>query len=366
MAGIRVVGTGLIGSVLPLAWNHSEPYRVARQIQRGALNVPSPSKFDERFCQFDLDAIRGIYRSDPHLFCGLVGVKSTGKTMTLKHLASQEKNCVFLDFDPEQHLDLNEVLWARLKDSVVTLPWFLDHLRFNSQRSSRRRIEDVFQRVSEQTSEKVTVVIDVTVSNERKGVSLTRPEIPKLFNVKSFTRQIKHFVADSESMRCVFSASEGLMFQAESTHESRLRLFLAKELPLDLAVKFVEQEEKRNKKEVSSKEELDAFLASFPRQFSELKAFAREKDRQRFVQESFAKEVEKIKEARKGSGTDGVLQVALSRPVLFDDFTNLEFSKEQFLRLYVETNILQLRADGGYEIQFDVTKKAIESLLPKK
>ena len=148
------------------------------------------------------------------------------------------------------------------------------------------------------------------------------------------------------------------MFQAES----RLRLFLAKELPLDLAVKFVEQEEKRTKKEVSSKEELDAFLASFPRQFSESKAFAREKDRQRFVQESFAKEVEKIK----GSGTDGVLQVALSRPVLFDDFTNLEFSKEQFLRLYVETNILQLRADGGYEIQFDVTKKAIESLLPKK
>jgi hypothetical protein len=44
--------------------------------------------------------------------------------------------------------DLNKVFLARLQDSVITLPWFLDKLRFNSNRSARARVEDVFRRVN--------------------------------------------------------------------------------------------------------------------------------------------------------------------------------------------------------------------------
>jgi hypothetical protein len=229
MAWVKVVGavgTFFVGSVVPLAWNYSESSRMARQVCLGSLSVPSPPSFEERFCQFPIKHVLDISRSAPDLFSGLVGVKSTGKTMTLCYLASQGKNCIYVQMRPGSDEDLDKILLARLQKSVITLPWFLDKLRLNWDQSARDRVEDVFQRVNKRTNEKVFAVIDLTDDSD-KLVSVP-------FNARRFTCQIKHYVSDVRLIQCIFSASEGLMFQAESYREPRLHLFLSKELSLDL------------------------------------------------------------------------------------------------------------------------------------
>jgi hypothetical protein len=121
---------------------------MARQVCLGSLSVPSPPSFEERFCQFPVKHVLEISRSAPDLFSGLVGIKSTGKTITLHYLASQGKNCVYVQMNPGLDEDFDKVFLARLQDSVITLPWFLDKLRFNSNRSARARVEDVFRQVN--------------------------------------------------------------------------------------------------------------------------------------------------------------------------------------------------------------------------
>jgi hypothetical protein len=147
--------------------------------------------------------------------------------MTLHYLASQGKNCVYVQMKPGLDENLDKVFLARLQDSVITLPWFLDKLRFNSNRSARARVEDVFRRINKRTNEKVFAVIDLTDDSDQRVVG---PYI----NTSRFTCQIKHYVSDVRLIQCVFSASESLMFQAESYREPRLHLFLSKELSLDL------------------------------------------------------------------------------------------------------------------------------------
>jgi hypothetical protein len=116
---------------------------MACQIQNGALLCP-PRFFSEKFCQFPLDRVHNTFCNDPEKFCGLIVLKATGKTATLKYLVSQEKNCVFCKVTRNQLVD---ILYARLEKSIWILPWFLQQICFNGCLSKHDIIREVFKLV---------------------------------------------------------------------------------------------------------------------------------------------------------------------------------------------------------------------------
>ena len=152
-----------------------------------------------------------MYHSAPEKFCGLVGVKSTGKTTTLEYLASEEKkNGIYLQINPRRDAELDDILWARMRKSVYTLPWILNEIRLNPEMSRRDRIEDVFRKVHKLTNEKVVVVADLTVVVADKRVGIVERMLPSVgpsvadnylhLDTNQFTRDVKNYVSDLKVM----------------------------------------------------------------------------------------------------------------------------------------------------------------------
>ena len=151
------------------------------------------------------------------------------------------------------------------------------------------------------------------------------------------------------------------MFQAESHREARLGLFLAKELSLEVSRNYLQKVKRLKPEDVN-----DELLQQFPRTFTKLRDFAGADDRREFADESLKLGVYKIKEAKEKSlNADlyALLKLALERPIDIDDYVNCRLSKTKFIELCVQSNILQPTRSGDYEIQFDVTRKAIENVL---
>eukprot|EP00731_Ephydatia_muelleri_P026294 Em0018g394a len=87
---------GLGGCVSVIAFNSSEYWRMARNIQRGKLFLPDQKHLDPALCQFPLADVRNaINKADS--FCGLVGLKAIGKTSTLELIAKEQPNVVYLE-----------------------------------------------------------------------------------------------------------------------------------------------------------------------------------------------------------------------------------------------------------------------------
>ena len=379
-------GSGALVVTTALIVNHSEHYRMARMIKQGSLR-PSAATFDAKYCQFPIGSIESTLKKDPDLFCGLVGNKSTGKSTTLEYVASKQKNCIYCNVDGNGSFHLDDIIYGVMKDSIFTMPWFLSQIRLNGSLKRRTIIEKVFRKVKENTGEPVTVVVDIASENDlafdkevlasaesMKDAFMTKNASISFssFNATVFTKQVKHYVADAKVMRCLFAASEGLMFQAEALREPRLKIYLSKELTIDMSKTYLD-----DKCDVPVEIVDNLVLQKFPRTFSSLRSFADTVDKDEFIRGAFKSEKAKIEETFRSCSVPllpfsrhpvlSLYQLALQRPIQADDIQNIcRLSESQFLAAFVKTNIFQPTKGGEFILQFDVTKEAVETVVKEK
>ena len=92
---VRLGGLICLGGVI--AFNSSEYWRMARNIQSGKLFSPGLNRpnLDPAFCQFPLADVRNAMNT-ADTFCGLVGLKAIGKTSTLELISKEQPNVVYV------------------------------------------------------------------------------------------------------------------------------------------------------------------------------------------------------------------------------------------------------------------------------
>ena len=148
------VGTPVVGVLACYAWNATETQRMARQIRRGHFQPKAPADYDHRFCLFDR------YMMEKARMVGLVGLKSTGKSSTLSHFLREKPNPFYLSLTEGNVYD---AMYDQMKDSVLRLPFFAHHLRWDAGKNSKKIVIEVFELVQEQTGSPVQVGVDVVL-----------------------------------------------------------------------------------------------------------------------------------------------------------------------------------------------------------
>jgi len=304
-------------------------------------------------------------KSAPLAFCGIVGLKSTGKSVTLDQVGSRMENVVKIqvkDFTPE----LSVPLLSHMREGILTLPFPWCHMRLKSQ-TATKIVGNVFDRVKRNTGTPVTVLIDINPKQKFSGSvkdkvnsswiewfighrlpsqELFEQEllkmIPAPFYADIFVRDVKNLVADEGIMQCLFAASEGMELQDQAEREPRLRLLLAKELSVDISKKFLKKYYQLDSVDV-------LHLRKIPRTFSKLQDYGQAPDKEFFVAEQFSGTIQKIK--RLPSKQLEFIMKAQSHPVGRDDYTK-ELSEED-VKAMVAANLLYKNGAALYEIQFD-------------
>jgi len=354
-------------------YNHTEWWRMARNIQRGKLfSSKKTVKLDPSFCQFPLDHL-ALVAKDGNAFCGLVGLKSTGKTSALELVAKDMTNVVYITMERDD--DVCDALHKCLKKSTFHLPWFLDRVRLDSYLTSEDIVREVFKAVTENSGTPVTVLIDISLTPSSMQLpSLSSPGVfeaavqePKSlvpsssfsFDTRSFTRQVKELV-ESGIMQCLFAATEGLSFQAEAVHEPRLHLFMADELSIPISGRYLQQ-----MKNVVINDEEKQLLSLFPRTFANLDAFAKPKtNRKEFALNKYHSEKSKImKTGTHGTKVYDVYKLALERDIVIRDLNELNFPLKEFVKLFVVSNIFTMTLEETFKFQFDATASAAKEEL---
>jgi len=363
---------GLCGTGLVFGFNSTERWRMERAIRQGKLSV-EPTKREEEelslsLCQFSIPEIIEAVNDAPNGFCGIVGVKDTGKTSTLKLVANQMPNVVYFTLKKD---DVCVELYERLKKSVTHLPWFLDRMRLDSSLSSEDIVMKVFRNVKKTSGTPVTTIFDINLTSEfhlpspsspgvfERGIRYPESLAPSLeFNAGSFTRQVKLLV-EAGATQCLFAASEGLKFQAEAARESRLHLFMASELSTPISEKFLQQ-----KFDLALNKEEKEMLYRFPRKFTNLRDFAKAKDRKAFADSKFEEEKEKIEntDPRTNQKVAQLYHLALKQPIGGRNLNDLGFSKEEVRRMFVDPNIFTVTPQQKYQFQFDATAGAAKQV----
>lgn len=270
---------------------------------------------------------------------------------------------------------------------MIKMPWFLYQISF-AKPSRRDTIENVFRMVLQDTNEPVTIVLDIASEKDLalstdaslEGVtnSVRTGATMGLTSLKSkqLVKEIKHYVADARVARCLFAASEGLMFQELGRSEPRLTVFVAGEVSVEIAKNYLKHllaaGHHKNTDEYDDRQ-----LKLFPRTFSNLLDFATALNKGSFVQKALRAEVEKVSESFRSvrapwlpffsHPVKTLYQTALTRDIGVADYGDMcGLSKEQFVAHFVKTNIFQQTEEGTYKLQFDATRHAVASLVGKK
>lgn len=154
-----------IPALVAFGVNETEEWRMTRAIKNGELRPrPSSVNYDARISQFPQDEVKTVVRHNPAKFCGLIGLKSTGKSTELEQFGCdiENKNILYCTLDGRQSADLDDVLYETMTHSlIIRMPWFLYQIAF-ARPSRRHIIERVFLRVLKDTKEPVTIVLDIS------------------------------------------------------------------------------------------------------------------------------------------------------------------------------------------------------------
>ena len=382
--------SGCISLAVPMfafAFNQTEERRMAYAIKGGMFMPTYPATHDKRFCQFPTSQIKNVIHGSPNQFCGLVGVKSTGKSTELIIIASQEQNVVYVVMDGKQGSELDDVLYETMYKKIWKMPWFLSQIRLTRATHRRKVVENVFSMVLEDTKVPVTIVLDLSAEKELAfGANMKSTEGMvnavssgatiglSSFSPRQFVKEIKHYVADARSARCIFAAAEGLLFQDLSHYEHRLRLFIAGELSLDIATQYLVYLTTIDMPGSPGSSDTNVHLGLFPRTFASLTAYYQAVDKEIFARNAFGSERAKIETSFCSCSTPwlpfarhpalSLYMLSLQRPIRYYDIRNLcNLSESQFLTAFVKTNIFQLTKGGEFILQFDVTKEAVEAIV---
>ena len=266
------VVTPVVGVFASYAWNATETHRMARKIRRGYFQPEAPADYDHRFCLFDR------YMMEKASMVGLVGLKSTGKSSTLSHFLREKPNRFYLKLTDGNVYD---AMYDQMKDSVLRLPFFAHHLRWDAGKNSKKIVMEVFELVQEQTGSPVQVGVDVvlpasavvspkadqavkTAQSVLLGTASSVP-ISTAIHVHQLVKDVKWLCADARVASAVIASSEGL--ELLSVNEPRLAKLMAEEMPLEKAKEYLQH--------IHAKGYTEEMLKNIPRTFESLQKFKR-------------------------------------------------------------------------------------------
>jgi hypothetical protein len=315
-------------------WNECEPYRLAKSIKNGSqfVRFQSKDRISHELFPVSLEEIKR--RMNFSRIIGIVGTKSTGKSVILTALGNQLENVVKFTLNSSNYrVGLTEAILFEMRQQIYTLPWPFTRIRLSSI-DSDKIVANAFQKLRHNTGIPVTLLLDID-----------NPAI----NCEDLIREIK-MVCDDELVYCIFAASENLNFQVEAHRERRLMLFYSSELSIEASTAFLKQSEKIENFEVSD-------LYCFPRIFSNLHNFGESRDKKAFVDE-FTESC-RVSLQKLSSEQRDLLQMALSQAVDMNDYKNCKLTERQVMDM-VDLNILTQTSTGKFKIKFDVWRQAIE------
>ncbi|CAE7238794.1 unnamed protein product [Symbiodinium sp. CCMP2456] len=356
------VGTGVVGVFACYA---TETHRMARQIRRGCFQPKAPADYDHRFCPFDR------YMMEKAKMVGLVGLKSTGKSSTLSHFLREKPNPFYLELTDG---NLYDAMYDKMKHSVLRLPFFADHLRWDAGKNSKTIVIEVFELVQEQTGSPVQVGVDVVLNPSTlpvegadkavktvQGVLLgTASSVPffRLINIIKLVKDVKWLCADARVASAVIASSEGL--ELLSVNEPRLVKLMAKEMPLEKAKEYLQH--------IHAKGYTEEMLKNIPRTFESLQQFKIAEDKEDFCQKEMEVWIKRVEESQghcSNEGKDGGLTAAkalyskaLGGAVNYRDICQHCKDEPNFTANFVRPNLFTPTAGAKYKFQFDCVAEA--------
>jgi len=267
----------------------------------------------------------------------------------------------------KQYAPIDEEILFHMRTKIFTLPFPWCHFRLNTYLTATHIVKNVFDRAKRKTGKPATVLIDLKPKLKMSGSvqdkvtlswtewfignrlpsrelfeqELLRKIIPAPFYANLFVNDIKDLVADKGIMQCLFAASEEIL-QDQVTREPRLRIFLAKELSIDISKKFLKKYYQLDNVDV-------LHLQKIPRTFSNLQSYGEASDKESFVEVQFHNKIEVL--MRLPPKQLEFIMKARSHPVGRIDYTT-ELSEED-VKAMVAANLLYKNMAGRYEIQFD-------------
>ena len=116
-----IITNGSIAGFLFLQTEHS---RMARNISLGKLGIkfgPQELLLDKDYSTIDFEELKQELNDDKdtfNLFFGLVGVKSSGKTSSLKLFSKEQSNVVYISMKPGEDQVINQVYMLHAVERV--------------------------------------------------------------------------------------------------------------------------------------------------------------------------------------------------------------------------------------------------------
>ena len=364
------VGTPVVGVFASYAWNATETHRMARKNGRGYFQPEAPADYDHRFCLFDR------YMMEKASMVGLVGLKSTGKSSTLSHFLREKPNPFYLKLACGNVYD---AMYDQMKNRVLCLPFFADHLRWDARKNSEDIVIEVFKLVREQTGSPVQVGVDVVLNPTTlpvEGADKTVKTVQNLFlptpssvpifssiNIIKPVKDVKWLCADARVASAVIASGEGL--ELLSVNEPRLAKLVAEEMPLEKAKEYLQH--------IHAKGYTEEMLKNIPRTFESLQQFKIAQDKEAFCKKEMEEWMMKVEESQEHcshDGKDGGLRAAkvfyskaLVGAVDYRDIRQHCKDVQNFMANFVRPNLFTPTPGAKYKFQFDCVAEAAKTVF---
>ena len=364
------VGTPVVGVFASYAWNATETHRMARKIRRGYFQPEAPADYDHRFCLFDR------YMMEKASMVGLVGFKSTGKSSTLSHFLREKPNPFYLKLACGNVYD---AMYDQMKNRVLCLPFFADHLRWDARKNSEDIVIEVFKLAREQTGSPVQVGVDVVLNPTTlpvEGADKTVKTVQNLFlptpssvpifssiNIIKPVKDVKWLCADARVASAVIASGEGL--ELLSVNEPRLAKLMAEEMPLEKAKEYLQH--------IHAKGYTEEMLKNIPRTFESLQQFKIAQDKEAFCKKEMEEWMMKVEESQEHcshDGKDGGLRAAkvlyskaLVGAVDYRDIRQHCKDVQNFMANFVRPNLFTPTPGAKYKFQFDCVAEAAKTVF---
>ena len=264
-------------------------------------------------------------------------------------------------------------MYDQMKDSVLRLPFFAHHLRWDAGKNSKKIVMEVFELVQEQTGSPVQVGVDVvlpasavvspkadqavkTAQSVLLGTASSVP-ISTGIHVHQLVKDVKWLCADARVASAVIASSEVL--ELLSVNEPRLAKLMAEEMPLEKAKEYLQH--------IHAKGYTEEMLKNIPRTFESLQQFKRAEDRDAFCKKEMKEWMKKVEESQ---GKDGGLRAAkvlyskaLVGAVDYRDIRQHCKDVQNFMANFVRPNLFTPTPGAKYKFQFDCVAEAAKTVF---
>ena len=270
-------------------------------------------------------------------------------------------------------------MYGQMKDSVLCLPFFAHHLRWDASKTSEKIVIEVFELVREQTGSPVQVGVDVvlpasavvspkadqavkTAQSVLLGTASSVP-ISTGIHVHQLVKDVKWLCADARVASAVIASSEVL--ELLSVNEPRLAKLMAEEMPLEKAKEYLQH--------IHAKGYTEEMLKNIPRTFESLQQFKIAQDKDAFCKKEMEEWMMKVEESQEHcshDGKDGGLRAAkvlyskaLVGAVGYRDIRQHCKDVQNFMANFVRPNLFTPTPGAKYKFQFDCVAEAAKTVF---